>query len=75
MKDLVEYIAKTLVEHPDDVKVREVRTERTVMIELTVNPDEKGQVIGRDGKIARAIRALVSMSAQREGKRGILEIL
>jgi len=75
MKDLVEYIAKTLVEHPDDVKVREVRTDRTVMIELTVNPDEKGKVIGRDGKIARAIRALVSMSAQREGKRGILEIL
>ena len=75
MKDLVEYIAKTLVEHPDDVKVREVRTERTVMIELTLNPDEKGKVIGRDGKIARAIRALVSMSAQREGKRGILEIL
>jgi uncharacterized protein len=75
MKDLVEYIAKTLVEHPEDVKVREVRTERTVMIELTVNPDEKGKVIGRDGKIARAIRALVSMSAQREGKRGILEIL
>ena len=75
MKDLVEYIAKTLVEHPDDVKVREVRTERTVMIELIVNPDEKGKVIGRDGKIARAIRALVSMSAQREGKRGILEIL
>ncbi|MGI8587858.1 MAG: KH domain-containing protein [Chloroflexia bacterium] len=75
MKDLVEYIAKTLVEYPDDVEVREVRTERTVMIELTVNPEEKGKVIGRDGKIARAIRALVSMSAQREGKRGILEIM
>jgi len=75
MKDLVEYIAKSLVTHPEDVKVREVRTERTVMIELTVNPDEKGKVIGRDGKIARAIRALVSMAAQREGKRGVLEIL
>jgi uncharacterized protein len=75
MKELVEYIAKTLVDHPDEVKVREVRTERTVMIELTVNPDEKGKVIGRDGKIARAIRAMVSMSALREGKRGILEIL
>jgi uncharacterized protein len=75
MKELVEYIAKTLVDHPDEVNVREVRTERTVMIELTVNPDEKGQVIGRDGKIARAIRAMVSMSALREGKRGILEIL
>lgn len=75
MKDLVEYIAKSLVAHPEDVKVREVRTERTVMIELTVNPEEKGKVIGRDGKIARAIRSLVSMAAQREGKRGILEIL
>ncbi len=75
MKDLVESIAKTLVNHPEDVKVREVRTERTVMIELTVNPEEKGKVIGRDGKIARAIRSLVSMAAQREGKRGILEIM
>ena len=75
MKDLVEYIAKTLVDHPDEVKVREVRTERTVMIELTVHPEEKGKVIGRDGKIARAIRNLVSVAAQREGKRGILEIL
>jgi predicted RNA-binding protein YlqC (UPF0109 family) len=52
-----------------------VRTERTIMIELTVNPDEKGKVIGRDGKIARAIRTLVSIAAQREGRRGILEIL
>ncbi len=75
MKDLVESIAKTLVNHPEDVKVREVRTERTVMIELTVNPEEKGKVIGRDGKIARAIRSLVSIAAQREGKRGILEIM
>ncbi len=75
MKELVESIAKTLVNHPEDVKVREVRTERTVMIELTVNPEEKGKVIGRDGKIARAIRSLVSMAAQREGKRGILEIM
>ncbi|MDQ2806509.1 MAG: KH domain-containing protein [Chloroflexota bacterium] len=75
MKDLVESIAKTLVNHPEDVKVREVRTERTVMIELTVNPEEKGKVIGRDGKIARAIRTLVSIAAQREGKRGILEIM
>ena len=75
MKDLVEYIAKSLVTHPEDVKVREVRTERMVMIELTVNPEEKGKVIGRDGKIARAIRTLVSMAAQREGRRGILEIL
>ncbi len=75
MKDLIEYIAKTLVNHPEDVRVREVRTERNVIIELTVNPDEKGKVIGRDGKIARAMRMLVSVGAQREGKRGVLEIV
>ena len=75
MKDLVEYIAKGLVTHPEDVRVREVRTERNVIIELTVNPEEKGKVIGRDGKIARAMRLLVSVGAQREGTRGVLEIM
>jgi predicted RNA-binding protein YlqC (UPF0109 family) len=75
MKDLVEYIAKSLVEHPEDVRVREVRTERAIILELSVHPDEKGKVIGRDGKIARAIRSLVSVAAQREGRRGVLEIV
>ena len=57
------------------MRVREVRTERAVILELSVHPDEKGKVIGRDGKIARAIRALVSVAAQREGRRGVLEIV
>ncbi len=74
MKELVEYIARNLVDNPDDVHVRETRGDYVVRIELTVNPEEKGKVIGREGKIARAIRALVNAAAAREGRRGVLEI-
>ena len=74
MKDLVEYLAKNLVDNPDAVRVREHRGEYVVRIELTVDPEEKGKVIGREGKIARAMRALVNAAAAREGRRGVLEI-
>jgi len=74
MKDLVEYLAKNLVDNPDAVQVREHRGEYVVRIELTVDPEEKGKVIGREGKIARAMRALVNAAAAREGRRGVLEI-
>jgi len=74
MKDLVEYLAKNLVDKPDAVRVREHRGEYVVRIELTVDPEEKGKVIGREGKIARAMRALVNAAAAREGRRGVLEI-
>lgn len=74
MRDLVEYLAKNLVDNPDAVSVRETRGEYVVRIELTVDPDEKGKVIGREGKIARAMRTLVNAAAAREGRRGVLEI-
>jgi predicted RNA-binding protein YlqC (UPF0109 family) len=74
MKELVEYLAKNLVDNPDAVRVREHRGEYVVRIELTVDPEEKGKVIGREGKIARAMRALVNAAAAREGRRGVLEI-
>ena len=74
MKDLVEYLAKNLVDKPEAVRVREHRGEYVVRIELTVDPEEKGKVIGREGKIARAMRALVNAAAAREGRRGVLEI-
>ena len=74
MKDLVEYLAKNLVDKPDAVQVREHRGEYVVRVELTVDPEEKGKVIGREGKIARAMRALVNAAAAREGRRGVLEI-
>jgi uncharacterized protein len=74
MKELVEYLAKNLVDNPDAVRVREHRGEYVVRVELTVDPEEKGKVIGREGKIARAMRALVNSAAAREGRRGVLEI-
>jgi predicted RNA-binding protein YlqC (UPF0109 family) len=74
MKELVEYLAKNLVDDPEAVKVRESRTDYIIRVELRVDPEEKGKVIGREGKIARAMRALVSAAAAREGKRGVLEI-
>jgi uncharacterized protein len=74
MKDLVEYLAKNLVDKPEAVQVREHRGEYVVRVELIVDPEEKGKVIGREGKIARAMRALVNAAAAREGRRGVLEI-
>ena len=74
MKDLVEYLAKNLVDKPEAVRVREHRGEYVVRVELIVDPEEKGKVIGREGKIARAMRALVNAAAAREGRRGVLEI-
>jgi uncharacterized protein len=74
MKSLVEYIAKNLVDKPDEVKVTEQSGQYVIRVELIVDPEEKGKVIGREGKIARALRTLVNATAAREGKRGVLEI-
>lgn len=74
MKELVEYLARNLVDNPDAVRVREHRGEYVIRVELKVEDEEKGKVIGREGKIARAMRNLVNAAAAREGKRGVLEI-
>jgi len=74
MRELVEYLAKNLVDNPDAVRVRESRSEYVIRVQLLVDAEDKGKVIGREGKIARAMRALVSAAASREGKRGVLEI-
>lgn len=74
MKELVEYIARNLVDNPDAVNVREVRTEYVIRVFLDVEPEEKGKVIGHGGKIARAMRTLVNAAAARENRRGVLEI-
>ena len=75
MKELVEYIAKALVDHPDQVRVNQVPGDQTVVIELEVAPDDMGKVIGKEGRIANAIRSLLKIAAAREGKRAILEIV
>ncbi|HKP51748.1 MAG TPA: KH domain-containing protein [Chloroflexia bacterium] len=74
MKDLIEYIARNLVDNPEGVQVKEHRGEYVIRVQLQVDDDDKGKVIGREGKIARALRTIVNATASREGKRGILEI-
>lgn len=75
MKELVEFIARSLVDSPDDVEVTEVEGERSIIIELRVAPDDMGKVIGKQGKIAKSIRTLTKAAAAKEGKRVVVEIL
>lgn len=74
MKELVEYVAKGLVDHPDQVKVTESVDRDTVFLELHVASGEVGRVIGREGKLANAVRALLRISAARSRKRVVLDI-
>ncbi len=74
MKDLIEYIAKALVEKPDDVKVVEEQERGRVLIHLEVAQDDYGRVIGRGGRIAQSMRALLKVSAVRAGEYASLEI-
>ena len=75
MKELIEYIARSLVDHPDQVKVRQVEGEQSVIFELQVAQDDMGKIIGKEGRIANAIRTLLKVAAAREGKRAVLEII
>ena len=75
MKELIEYIAKSLVDHPDSVKVTEVEGERTSVIELSVVKEDLGKVIGKQGKTARAMRTILSAASTKEKKRTIIEII
>jgi uncharacterized protein len=74
MKDLIEYIAKSLVDHPEDVAVTQSGGNR-VRIELSVARDDMGRVIGRGGKVANSIRALLRVAAEREGKQATLDVM
>lgn len=75
MKDLVEMIAKALVDHPEAVEVNEVEGERSIILELKVSSEDMGKVIGKQGRIAKAIRTVVKAAATRENKRVVVEIL
>ena len=74
MKELIEYIAKSIVNAPDDVQVTEEEDEQGVILKLQVADDDKGRVIGKQGKIAEAMRTLVRVKAAQAGTRAILEI-
>lgn len=75
MKELLLYIAQNLVDSPDDVTVTEVETEEKTVFQLRVAPSDMGKVIGRHGKIAKEIRALMRSVAQRQGKHISVDIL
>ena len=75
MKELVEVIAKSLVDYPDEVIVTEKETKKAVLIELKVAPSDMGKVIGKQGRIATAIRSVVKAAASGEDNKVIVDIL
>ena len=74
MKELVEVIAKALVDHPEEVKVTETEREDAILVELSVAPADMGTVIGKSGKIAKAIRSVVKAASVESEKKVIVEI-
>ena len=75
MKDLLEVIAKNLVDYPDQVVVTESEGSRSLVLELKVAPEDMGKVIGKQGRIAKAIRTVVKAAAIHEDKRIVVEIV
>ena len=74
MRALIEYLARALTRHPDDVVVEEEQHGDRIVFHLYVNEDDKGRVIGRDGRIANAMRSLLHVAAVRAGVRASLDI-
>lgn len=75
MKELVEVIAKSLVDHPDEVVVTEKETEKSLVVELKVADEDMGKVIGKQGRIAKSIRTVVKAAATKDDKKVVVEIL
>lgn len=75
MKELLEFIARSLVDDPSQVSVKESRSGSTVIFELRVAPDDMGRVIGKHGRVANSIRSLLRVAAAKEGMRVQLDIL
>lgn len=75
MKEVLEIIAKALVENPDEVRINEIEGDDTVTLELHVAESDMGKVIGRQGRIAKSIRTVVKAAASRESKHAVVEIV
>jgi len=75
MKELLEYLARALVDNPDRVEVTSVEGEKSIILQLRVDPDDVGKVIGKKGRIAQAMRTLIKASATKEGRNAIVEII
>ena len=75
MEELVRYIASTLVDHPEQVQVKTVDNPESVIIELSVGPDDMGKVIGKQGRIAKAIRTVVKAASAKSDKKYVVDII
>lgn len=75
MGELVKFIAQSLVDNPEQVNVNEIQGEQSIIIELKVAPEDMGKVIGKQGRIAKAIRTIVKAAAVKEKKKVIVEII
>jgi predicted RNA-binding protein YlqC (UPF0109 family) len=75
VRDLIEYITKNLVEKPESVVVNEVAGEKTTIIEISVDREDIGRIIGKKGRTARALRTILNAAAMKQNKRAALEIL
>jgi uncharacterized protein len=75
MRELIEFLAKSLVDHPDEVRTRVYDRDQQTVVELEVDPEDLGKVIGRQGRTARAIRNLLSVAGQKSRRRYSLDIL
>jgi uncharacterized protein len=75
MKELLELIARALVDYPEDVYVNEVEGERSIILELRVSKEDMGKVIGKQGRIAKAIRSVVKAAAVKDNKKVVVEIV
>lgn len=75
MKELLEFLARSLVDHPDQVKVEETESTSGVVLRLSVAKEDLGKVIGKQGRIARALRTVIKASAIKEGKQATVEIV
>ena len=75
LQDLVEYIVKALVDNPERVRVNRIEGETVIIFEVDVAPEDLGKIIGRQGRIASALRTIVKSAASRQGKKATVEIL
>ncbi len=75
LKELVEFMAKSLVDHPDKVEVNEVVGEQTTVVELKVSKEDLGKVIGKQGRTARSMRTILNAASTKLNKRSVLEIV
>lgn len=75
LRELIQYMAQSLVDHPEQVDVQEVEGQQTSVLELRVHPEDLGKVIGKQGRTAKAMRAILGAASVKQNRRAILEIL